>query len=45
MIAAIAASNAVLTTMLVLVFMQEKMHLKECVGVFTIVLRIAILNV
>jgi len=43
--AAIATSNAVLTSILALAFMQEKMQLKEWVGVFTVVLGIVILRI
>ncbi len=43
--AAIATSNAVLTGILALVFMQEKMQLKEWIGVFTVVIGIAILSI
>ncbi len=42
---AIATSNAVLTSILALAFMQEKMQLKEWVGVFTVVLGIVILRI
>jgi len=43
--AAIATSNAVLTSILALAFMQEKMQLKEWIGVFTVVLGIVILRI
>ena len=42
---AIATSNAVLTSILALAFMQEKMQLKEWAGVFTVVLGIVILRI
>ncbi len=43
--AAIATSNAVLTSILALAFMEERMQLKEWIGVFTVVLGIVILRI